>query len=486
MGKTLHSHEVSIRISEKYFAQRACILGEFEMKVKQFLAACVIGFMGLLQLREAAAVEYSFVDVLFPGANETVVAGINDVGTIVGTYGSTIDVLDPLKLGSKGFVRTGNQWQTLEATGMGLPGVSPGTQAAAINNNNIVVGQYLTSANLVHGFVYNGTSYTDILPPTALEATVSDIDNNGVIIGSYSTNNSLSNPDPNSLDVHGFRGLPNGMGGYTYELFDFPGATSTFGSGRNDFGAEVGSAIVQDILGNDQFGYILPDHEYRYPAESEFTIGTELFNIRNDGVILGSTTILQIDETTFTLTGHTKGFLINADDFGGPNPPTPTDIILPGPACGYIVHFDGTSEEACRRAAASINSDGLIVGYYDNNDAILRGFIGTPIEVDTGDFNNDGSVDAADYVVWRKGLGSTYTQDDFNVWRAHFGETVGSGSITNSTVPEPATCLLLICLISTSTLSRDRRIRKVALNRGSIIKRHKLAPTQKCEQLHCG
>ena len=35
-----------------------------------------------------------------------------------------------------------------------------------------------------------------------------------------------------------------------------------------------------------------------------------------------------------------------------------------------------------------------------------------------GDFNNDGTVDAADYVVWRKGLGTIYTQDDYNVWRA--------------------------------------------------------------------
>ena len=33
-----------------------------------------------------------------------------------------------------------------------------------------------------------------------------------------------------------------------------------------------------------------------------------------------------------------------------------------------------------------------------------------------GDFNNDGKVDAADYVVWRKNPGGIYTQDDFNTW----------------------------------------------------------------------
>ena len=35
-----------------------------------------------------------------------------------------------------------------------------------------------------------------------------------------------------------------------------------------------------------------------------------------------------------------------------------------------------------------------------------------------GDFNHNGTVDAADYVVWRNGLGTTYTQDHYNVWRS--------------------------------------------------------------------
>ncbi len=61
-----------------------------------------------------------------------------------------------------------------------------------------------------------------------------------------------------------------------------------------------------------------------------------------------------------------------------------------------------------------------------------------------GDFNNNGTVDAADYVVWRNGLGTTYTQNDYNVWRSHFGQTAGSGSLTGGAVPEPATTVVLI------------------------------------------
>jgi len=67
--------------------------------------------------------------------------------------------------------------------------------------------------------------------------------------------------------------------------------------------------------------------------------------------------------------------------------------------------------------------------------------IGPPLE---GDFNADAIVDAADYVVWRKGLGTFYTQSDYNVWRTHFGQTAGSGASANTAVPEPATLVMLI------------------------------------------
>jgi hypothetical protein len=47
-----------------------------------------------------------------------------------------------------------------------------------------------------------------------------------------------------------------------------------------------------------------------------------------------------------------------------------------------------------------------------------------------GDFNNDGTVGAADYVVWRKGLGTAYTHADYNAWRTNFGRFGASTSAT--------------------------------------------------------
>jgi hypothetical protein len=62
----------------------------------------------------------------------------------------------------------------------------------------------------------------------------------------------------------------------------------------------------------------------------------------------------------------------------------------------------------------------------------------------SGDFNGDGVVDASDYVVWRKGMGTLYTQNDYHVWRANFGRT-GAGALSSQAeIPEPSSILLLL------------------------------------------
>lgn len=59
-----------------------------------------------------------------------------------------------------------------------------------------------------------------------------------------------------------------------------------------------------------------------------------------------------------------------------------------------------------------------------------------------GDFNGDGLVDAADYVLWRKTSGST---ENYEQWRANFGYPSGEGTAaaTHAVVPEPSAALLL-------------------------------------------
>jgi autotransporter-associated beta strand protein len=65
-----------------------------------------------------------------------------------------------------------------------------------------------------------------------------------------------------------------------------------------------------------------------------------------------------------------------------------------------------------------------------------------------GDFNSDGAVDAADYVLWRKQLGSPYTETHYNTWRSNYAEGDGGsglgGDSVHFNVPEPMNVVLLI------------------------------------------
>jgi hypothetical protein len=85
-----------------------------------------------------------------------------------------------------------------------------------------------------------------------------------------------------------------------------------------------------------------------------------------------------------------------------------------------------------------------------------------PTPIIPGDFNENGKVDAADYVVWRKGeippshAGETY--DDF---RAHFGEGFGGAGVSvGGSVPEPASFVLLgLALGGAMTVRRHRSVK---------------------------
>jgi hypothetical protein len=67
----------------------------------------------------------------------------------------------------------------------------------------------------------------------------------------------------------------------------------------------------------------------------------------------------------------------------------------------------------------------------------------------SGDFNNNGTVDAADYIVWRKTDG---TPTGYNTWRSHFGQTAGSAAgqsnaeSPSAAVPEPAALTFMLIM----------------------------------------
>ena len=69
-----------------------------------------------------------------------------------------------------------------------------------------------------------------------------------------------------------------------------------------------------------------------------------------------------------------------------------------------------------------------------------------------GDYDRDRVVDAADYVVWRTGLGTTHTQSDYDVCVPASGHTAGGGAgagatSANAAVPEPSGMGLLLAAV---------------------------------------
>lgn len=123
----------------------------------------------------------------------------------------------------------------------------------------------------------------------------------------------------------------------------------------------------------------------------------------------------------------------------------------------YNVTFSGGSFATFATTASVTGGRNVKVDYLAGAIAMLL-----------GDYNQNGVVDAADYVVWRKKLGSGTAlpnddtpgvgTDDYTRWRARFGNThAGSGSGVGAAIPEPATIAMLVVAMGIVMNVRRRR-----------------------------
>jgi hypothetical protein len=110
-----------------------------------------------------------------------------------------------------------------------------------------------------------------------------------------------------------------------------------------------------------------------------------------------------------------------------------------------------------------------------NNTIQLYELSLSPTSILVGDYNRNGVVDAADYVVWRKSLGQSVaagtsadgnfdgliTAADYDVWKSHFEQTggsgVGVGLQASATVPEPSTFGIAAAVLFAVPFVRRRR-----------------------------
>jgi hypothetical protein len=88
----------------------------------------------------------------------------------------------------------------------------------------------------------------------------------------------------------------------------------------------------------------------------------------------------------------------------------------------------------------------------------------------SGDYNRDGRVDTADYVIWRKTNGSegiglaadgsgngTVNETDYQVWRENFALTVGAAGASATAVPEPCGSSLVAVALCRAFVARSCR-----------------------------
>jgi hypothetical protein len=98
----------------------------------------------------------------------------------------------------------------------------------------------------------------------------------------------------------------------------------------------------------------------------------------------------------------------------------------------FFVHRTPAINDATRDVAVS---------WVEENIEMLTS---PPSQQLSGDFNTDGVVDAADYVMWRKLLGQGGTVDqDYADWVTHFGESQLPGGAGTVSVPEPRSAMFV-------------------------------------------
>ena len=102
---------------------------------------------------------------------------------------------------------------------------------------------------------------------------------------------------------------------------------------------------------------------------------------------------------------------------------------------------------------------------------MAAGFTYSRSQFPTGDYNEDGRVNAADYTIWRNTRGTVVPNGtgadgepngaidvaDYVFWKQHFGEFVpgNAGAVAQALgVPEPTTGLLLLIGLLINTVGR--------------------------------
>lgn len=205
--------------------------------------------------------------ITFAGFNDDTAAAINDEGTVVGDVCSC----GPGPFLFDGYVRSpdGSVKQVDDPSGVGE------TFPSGINDSGVIVGSYGDASGNSHGFVDVGGKFTNIDYPGALGTGVDAINNSGTIVGSYFDaadflihGFSYKNGRFTELDATGAGTNPNGYCGLNYT-----------GAGTTPSGISAGGTIVGTICNdvgasNSLYGWALAQGQFTPLNDPEAAQGT--------------------------------------------------------------------------------------------------------------------------------------------------------------------------------------------------------------------
>ena len=171
----------------------------------------------------------SFTNIVFPGAVQAYVQGINDLGQAVGYFVDSNGC-------NRGFLYDGNSYSVINHPNA-VCGSLYGTMISDINNSGLIAGSFTGSTGQSYGFLYDGDSYTLIDPPGAGNSSNGFYGSGAMVYGINDHGQAVGNFIDNDDVTHGFI---YDISDDSYTVLDIPGSTYTYLSGINNLGQIVG------------------------------------------------------------------------------------------------------------------------------------------------------------------------------------------------------------------------------------------------------